>query len=788
MARGKRSFRGAELMGKRRAAKYQRATEIKSGDLSKNGKEEEAKEEPPLAEHKSSTDEIEPRGGQWDNVSRVDLKKDENFKEIRGRIINEDYRGVLTRQEAVSMLPCLFLDLHPNHLVLDMCSSPGSKTSEMLDMLQWEGQLRAAEKNASLVGVPPVEAAFFPSIYSENCPGGPKTKIQFDRILGCHVFVPPCQLAILYRGLELLRVGGKIVYSTCSMNPLEDEAVIATVLSQQNGRVELVDPPELPGFKCTRGKASWLVPSPPAKRTTPPTEEAPTACKEEEAKKMIFYKSFEEVPEEFRHRIRPTMFPPPEASSMHLDKCIRVLPHHNNTGGFFVCCLLKVADLDASRIFVSNKSKEKAAAVQKQQERNASQQRHAALCPSREAAAKKEMTTNEPSDSASACKASAAASSAGETELNPLLDGAPLAELDLCNQGEGAACASANGVIPTQAASHYHEDSLYSLAAAASKPGGLFHLLLPMNCDAEGAQQLRLIVDFFGLTHETQMYLILHEDHRHPVENQKKNICDCLCSKLPEDLRSPAGVLSLSPDLLFRRVHSRKKIFLLSKKLAELVNLCYRWGRGPRKPTQGEGPSSSVSRASELHRQVQGLINSKIKWMHAGATVLVKHSDSQTAAAKEFGADGWRVAQEGAALMVTFMRRRVVFVSLQAARLLLLSEARVIPADLVLKLEARKQLRNLSSCRNEGGDIEPGGAVFVVCPPAVMQMDADEPEEDMLRYLASTYPVANNLSFSLLADSFCVASMITKGGNVHAYINGKEARTLASHLFVMPND
>ncbi|KAL8273661.1 hypothetical protein Esti_002483 [Eimeria stiedai] len=874
MTRGKRSFRGAELMGKQRAAKYQRAATTTGEDLSKHERLEEAKEERLLMKERAqgicpaeewdafmkiqrlrlpaavrvnvsgplwrSTRallmKMSEEGGdsslkelcffphrlawQWDNASRVDLKKQENFKEVRGRIINEDYRGVLTRQEAVSLLPCLFLDLHPNHLVLDMCSSPGCKTSEMLDMLQWEGQLCAAEKNALFVGIPPVEGAVIandvdlkravtlthqlqklssPSA-AVSCLDGKYHWVGRTSHLN-HFFLlllpfltatadVPCsgdgtlrknvdvwrswsaggghsmhaiQLAILYRGLELLRVGGKIVYSTCSMNPLEDEAVIATVLSQQNGRVEIVDPPELPGicFKYTRGKTSWLVPSPPAKRTTPPTEQALSACKEEEAQKMIFYNTFEEVPEEFRHRIRPTMFPPQEANSMHLDKCIRVLPHHNNTGGFFVCCLRKVADLDASRVFVSNKNKEKATAVQKQQERNSSHHKHAGVCSSREAATKKEMTSGLP-DSASACKESAATSSGGQPEFNPLLDGAPLPEMNLQEQGEGAACTSSNGVLLTQAASDYHEESLYSLAAAASKPGGLFHLLLPMNCDAEGSQQLRLIVDFFGLTHETPM--------------------------LPEDLRSPDGVLSLSTDLLFRRVHSRKKIFLLSKKLAEVVSLCHRAGGGSRKPKQVEERGSSVSRAGEFRRQIQALISSKIKWMHAGATVLIKHSDSQTAAAKEFGADGWRVAQEGAALMVSFMRRRIVFVSLEAARLLLLSESRVIPAAMVLSLEARKQLRNLSSCRNEEGDIEAGGAVCVVCPPTVMQMDADSPEGDILLHLAIRYPIANNPSFSSLADSFCVACMITKGGNVHAYVNDKEAKTPASHLFVMRDE
>ena len=39
------------------------------------------------------------------------------------------------------------------------------------------------------------------------------------------------QSSILERALDLLAPGGRMVYSTCSLNPLEDEAVIANVLS-----------------------------------------------------------------------------------------------------------------------------------------------------------------------------------------------------------------------------------------------------------------------------------------------------------------------------------------------------------------------------------------------------------------------------------------------------------------------------------------------------------------------------------------------------------------------------
>ena len=43
------------------------------------------------------------------------------------------------------------------------------------------------------------------------------------------------QRRILLRGVELLEVGGRLVYSTCSFNPIENEAVIASVLKECKG-------------------------------------------------------------------------------------------------------------------------------------------------------------------------------------------------------------------------------------------------------------------------------------------------------------------------------------------------------------------------------------------------------------------------------------------------------------------------------------------------------------------------------------------------------------------------
>lgn len=49
------------------------------------------------------------------------------------------------------------------------------------------------------------------------------------------VFSLSLQRQILKRGSELLAVGGKLVYSTCSFNPIENEAVVASVLRESEG-------------------------------------------------------------------------------------------------------------------------------------------------------------------------------------------------------------------------------------------------------------------------------------------------------------------------------------------------------------------------------------------------------------------------------------------------------------------------------------------------------------------------------------------------------------------------
>ena len=70
------------------------------------------------------------------NVSRNQLRKSPLFSDLHAYLVEMTQAGVISRLEAVSMIPPLFLDVHPDHLVLDLCAAPGSKTQQILELLK----------------------------------------------------------------------------------------------------------------------------------------------------------------------------------------------------------------------------------------------------------------------------------------------------------------------------------------------------------------------------------------------------------------------------------------------------------------------------------------------------------------------------------------------------------------------------------------------------------------------------------------------------------------------------
>ncbi|CAL1352881.1 unnamed protein product [Linum trigynum] len=346
------------------------------------------------------------------NYSRMQLRKNQTLERFHEFLKLENEIGNITRQEAVSMVPPLFLDVRPEHFILDMCAAPGSKTFQLLEIIYQstkpgllpEGMVIANDLDvqrcnllihqtkrmctANLI-VTNNEAQQFPGCRSKALSkhSGPELEqsmgqLLFDRVL-CDV---PCsgdgtlrkapdlwrkwspgmgnglhnlQIQIAMRGLALLKVGGKMVYSTCSMNPVENEAVVAEILRKCGGSVELLDVSnELPNLVRRPGLRKWKVRDrgvwlashkdviknrhfgavpgmfPSGRTYVPPTEDD---IKNENGGNSEPNPESQTSNEDFVE----------ETSDLPLERCMRIVPHDQNSGAFFIAVLQKLSPLPA---------------------------------------------------------------------------------------------------------------------------------------------------------------------------------------------------------------------------------------------------------------------------------------------------------------------------------------------------------------------------------------------------------------------------------------------------------
>ena len=68
----------------------------------------------------------------------------------------------------------------------------------------------------------------------------------------------PLQVQIAMRGISLLKVGGIMAYSTCTFNPIENEAVVSELLRRCGESIKILKC-KLEGFKCGDGISQWTV-------------------------------------------------------------------------------------------------------------------------------------------------------------------------------------------------------------------------------------------------------------------------------------------------------------------------------------------------------------------------------------------------------------------------------------------------------------------------------------------------------------------------------------------------
>ena len=296
-------------------------------------------------------EELKPTKFEWTpdtyqvEIERKQVRKCEQYAKFHKFLVLMNEAGEISRQEIVSMIPAYLLDVQPGNSVLDVCAAPGSKTSQMVEMIGKNGCIVAndADKQRSYLLTHQTKRLATPNFVITNymaqdlnfngkqfdrmlcdvpCSGDGTVRKNIDARTKWHVMngyvLHRDQLDIMKNVIKHVKVGGKFVYSTCSINPIEDEAVVAELLRLYKGTIRLVDARnKLPGLIHSDGLSTW----------------------------KVLDKHFHVLTEK-NDNIPQSAFPPTEeeAKEFHLEYTIRILPHKQNTGGFYSAIFEKIAE------------------------------------------------------------------------------------------------------------------------------------------------------------------------------------------------------------------------------------------------------------------------------------------------------------------------------------------------------------------------------------------------------------------------------------------------------------
>lgn len=192
------------------------------------------------------------------------------------------HAGLYYIQEPSAMVPAELLDVKPGDRVLDLCAAPGGKTTQIAGKLLGQGlvaandnngeRVRALAKNVELFGIrnalvlhetPDRLADRWPGYFNKilidaPCSGEGMFRKEEDMARQWEKHsVEKCSLMqadILRHAARLLAPGGRLVYSTCTFSPEENECRIAQFLRDHpDFRVAAVAPEH--GF--ARGRPDW---------------------------------------------------------------------------------------------------------------------------------------------------------------------------------------------------------------------------------------------------------------------------------------------------------------------------------------------------------------------------------------------------------------------------------------------------------------------------------------------------------------------------------------------------
>ena len=193
--------------------------------------------------------------------------------------------GRLYIQNPSSMLPPMILSPKPGEEVLDLAAAPGGKTIHMADLMQNNGRIGAVEsvkkrffrlkENIERAG-----ADIVTTYLKDGRSVGRQCPERFDRVL----LDAPCtgeglfdlnnpkttafwsekkiremarkQLGLFHSAIQSLKIGGTLVYSTCTFAPEENEAIVDQILKKYGTAIEVVEV-KIPGPDTEQGIRQW---------------------------------------------------------------------------------------------------------------------------------------------------------------------------------------------------------------------------------------------------------------------------------------------------------------------------------------------------------------------------------------------------------------------------------------------------------------------------------------------------------------------------------------------------
>jgi len=221
------------------------------------------------------------------SLDSIDLENVFRIQDIPGTsrfgTTPEFRNGLFYVQDLASILAPIALDPKPGDQVLDLGAAPGSKTTQMAEMMRNRGKILAVDICASRMddlqkvvdrmGVGIVTTLVvdgrtigdeFPKVFDKVLVDGPCSCEGIFRYKA-HKFLEwdllniykltDIQLGLLNSGYKVLKPGGTLVYSTCTYAPEENEAIVDELLKMESSaKLETI---HLGGIKTRPGLTEW---------------------------------------------------------------------------------------------------------------------------------------------------------------------------------------------------------------------------------------------------------------------------------------------------------------------------------------------------------------------------------------------------------------------------------------------------------------------------------------------------------------------------------------------------